>query len=473
MSGRSIALCSLLACGLLLALPSQAGILWTFMNTNDIDLFGTEATWPGGASHAAMSWDAEGKLVATGDGVGNPIEFGKLLTYPGSSFATAKFSMHPLLTWRMQVAAGPATDNHGIVIIFTDDGKYLGKDFRYDSGDMVIQQDFSDTAGRFGEADLSTANISGIRFYLSYDVAAAQVCKFDWITLGDAAMLANTQPVYLQEFGDESGVTTFTDITQVQLDLSWAEGGYMHQLVASPYTDPELYFPLGAVSGSANPYVFMKMNVTNPPGGVDNKGCILGWFVGTELGTFVAKNFNFHPGTNIIVNDPSVQGVNINVPGVEVGTPLWRNYDVNPIRIDVGDDPDQATVYQDMSVDYDYLAIGGSVLWMLEKEYTFADTDSDGLSDTKETGIGTDVNDPDTDDDGLLDGQEVDDYGTDPFVTDTDGDTYSDKAEVDAGSDPLNADDYPGLELPAAGLVMLGLLIMVCMGLSVKMLRKA
>ena len=58
------------------------------------------------------------------------------------------------------------------------------------------------------------------------------------------------------------------------------------------------------------------------------------------------------------------------------------------------------------------------------------DTDGDGLVDTQETVLGTDINNPDTDGDGLRDGDEVLIYSTDPRNRDTDGDILSDFDEV-------------------------------------------
>jgi hypothetical protein len=53
---------------------------------------------------------------------------------------------------------------------------------------------------------------------------------------------------------------------------------------------------------------------------------------------------------------------------------------------------------------------------------------------------GTDLNDPDSDGDGILDGEEIvageDGYITNPLLRDSDGDDLSDRAEVLAGSDP-------------------------------------
>ncbi len=42
----------------------------------------------------------------------------------------------------------------------------------------------------------------------------------------------------------------------------------------------------------------------------------------------------------------------------------------------------------------------------------------------------------DTDGDGLSDKEELDIYGTSPYLTDTDSDGYNDKQEVDSGNDP-------------------------------------
>lgn len=91
-----------------------------------------------------------------------------------------------------------------------------------------------------------------------------------------------------------------------------------------------------------------------------------------------------------------------------------------------------------------------------------ADTDNDGLSDGDEVNTtGTDPLSPDTDSDGLLDADEVNVHGTDPNLADTDGDEVTDGAEVAAGTDPLDPDDFPDYSaVPAAtslGLIALSL----------------
>jgi len=72
------------------------------------------------------------------------------------------------------------------------------------------------------------------------------------------------------------------------------------------------------------------------------------------------------------------------------------------------------------------------------------DSDGDGLTDGAEVFTHkTDPLDNDSDDDGLTDGEEVNTYHTNPLDSDTDNDTYTDKEEVDAGTDPLDPNDYP------------------------------
>ncbi len=70
-----------------------------------------------------------------------------------------------------------------------------------------------------------------------------------------------------------------------------------------------------------------------------------------------------------------------------------------------------------------------------------SDTDNDSVDDGDEVDVyGTDPNDNDTDNDGLTDGQEILTYGTDPKDSDTDNDTMSDGFEVTNGYNPLGGD---------------------------------
>jgi len=87
------------------------------------------------------------------------------------------------------------------------------------------------------------------------------------------------------------------------------------------------------------------------------------------------------------------------------------------------------------------------------------DSDLDGLSDVREAEIGTDPDLADTDGDGLLDGEEVDEFGTDPFTFDSDGDTFPDPLEIEAGTDPLDADSTP---LDPDAIRTLGVTIFAC-----------
>jgi len=65
------------------------------------------------------------------------------------------------------------------------------------------------------------------------------------------------------------------------------------------------------------------------------------------------------------------------------------------------------------------------------------DSDEDGLSDSEEAVLGTDMYNWDTDGDGLDDNAEVNVWKTDPKDMDTDKDTYLDGEEVLAGYNPL------------------------------------
>jgi Tol biopolymer transport system component len=69
------------------------------------------------------------------------------------------------------------------------------------------------------------------------------------------------------------------------------------------------------------------------------------------------------------------------------------------------------------------------------------DADSDGLTNDRETTLGTDPLKPDTDGDKLLDGDEVDTRQTDPLNVDTDGDGLQDGDEIQTHqTDPRNPD---------------------------------
>jgi hypothetical protein len=105
------------------------------------------------------------------------------------------------------------------------------------------------------------------------------------------------------------------------------------------------------------------------------------------------------------------------------------------------------------------------------------DTDHDGLNDYAEIFVYlTNATSTDTDADGLSDWEEIILFLTNPNVNDTDHDGYLDAIEISAGTNPLDAHDYPGKTsqntndsifiaiiitgiVIAAGLVALGLLI--------------
>ncbi len=70
------------------------------------------------------------------------------------------------------------------------------------------------------------------------------------------------------------------------------------------------------------------------------------------------------------------------------------------------------------------------------------DLDYDGLGTLEEYEYGTDPLEADTDFDGVYDSCEVKIYGTSPLLYDTDEDTLSDGIEIEMGLSPLNASTY-------------------------------
>ena len=67
------------------------------------------------------------------------------------------------------------------------------------------------------------------------------------------------------------------------------------------------------------------------------------------------------------------------------------------------------------------------------------DTDLDGVMDTQELQLGTNINSPDTDGDGLTDREEISAYKTNPLISDTDQDGFADGVEVRNGYNPNGA----------------------------------
>ena len=72
---------------------------------------------------------------------------------------------------------------------------------------------------------------------------------------------------------------------------------------------------------------------------------------------------------------------------------------------------------------------------------TTTDTDLDGLPDSLEESIGTDINLADSDGDGVSDGDEWNTYFTDPLNADSDNDGSPDGDEIAAGGNPNDASD--------------------------------
>ncbi|WP_126428384.1 lipase family alpha/beta hydrolase [Brevibacillus marinus] len=68
------------------------------------------------------------------------------------------------------------------------------------------------------------------------------------------------------------------------------------------------------------------------------------------------------------------------------------------------------------------------------------DTDGDGLTDSQETLLGTDLSSEDSDSDGLTDYIEVREYGTSPIESDSDNDGLMDAEEISLETNPFQSD---------------------------------
>lgn len=117
-----------------------------------------------------------------------------------------------------------------------------------------------------------------------------------------------------------------------------------------------------------------------------------------------------------------------------------------PSGIRIFTDPLQADTDADGLMDGDEVIISGATTQVLA-DPTRPDSDGDGVEDFVEwraLEAPLKVFDPDSDGDGLSDGEEVNEYGTDPLGRDTDGDGVDDGAEVRQNADPLLATERMG-----------------------------
>jgi uncharacterized protein YukE len=200
----------------------------------------------------------------------------------------------------------------------------------------------------------------------------------------------------------------------------------------------------------------------------------------TETSTEVLYRFRVTNNTwtgNIVIQ---TDGDGIIYAGNKEGSPVA----ISPTVEQIGTVADNGTVNMELEITYREGATGDTITFFIDREdeeeclrtttitlqdTIVTDTDGDGLSDTDEATYGTDINDSDsdndelsdydevtthltdptlsdTDGDGLSDYDEVITYLTDPLLEDTDADGYTDYEELTAGTDPLDATNYPTTE---------------------------
>ena len=167
-----------------------------------------------------------------------------------------------------------------------------------------------------------------------------------------------------------------------------------------------------------------------------------------------------------------VNGTDPLVPGEVIPTPTPTPVEVTPTPTDPTPTPTPTPV-EDLQVDTDGDLLTDAYEATIGTDPTLADTDGDGLNDfddvfiwgfdplnsdsdangisdydedvdqdglsiRQEKQLGTDSWNSDTDEDGLLDGEEVNTYGTNPLIADSDSDGISDGDEIALSLDPLN-----------------------------------
>lgn len=168
-----------------------------------------------------------------------------------------------------------------------------------------------------------------------------------------------------------------------------------------------------------------------------------------------------------------VNGTDPLVPGEVIPTPTPTPVEVTPTPTSTSTPTPTPTPVEDPDVDTDGDLLTDTYEATIGTDPTLADTDGDGLNDfeeiffwkfnplssdsdangisdydedvdqdclsiRQEKQLGTDIWNSDTDEDGLLDGEEVNNYGTNPLVVDSDSDGISDGDEIALSLDPLN-----------------------------------
>lgn len=264
---------------------------------------------------------------------------------------------------------------------------------------------------------------------------------------------------------------------------------YLEFTVDGPYTDELTVVFYGEASGNAQPFSFSSRPENRPLTQASAAWHILSsdrWELGQtraspDLTAIVQEIINRPDWTSgnalaiIVKNAGPVSGPNLHRRVIGYERPVWypgREYAARlvillgagdsdgdglsdaqeragfemPSGLRVFTDPLQADTDADGLLDGDEVIISGATVQVLA-DPTQPDTDGDGVEDFVEwraLEAPLQVFDPDSDDDGLSDGEEINEYGTDPLGRDTDGDGVDDGAEIRQNADPLLATERMG-----------------------------
>jgi hypothetical protein len=242
--------------------------------------------------------------------------------------------------------------------------------------------------------------------------------------------------------------TFFSRTAFAALTIALAFGFAIPALAADPYAD--------SVGGSS---------------GVDNPGEALGAPDSTEAGFADEDDWitlNMAPGEHgvgdLVIYYDAGQDVDIrldiyNLSGgtVAESIPVTLNDYYSSLEVNVNTEEYNSvrlTLLEDVAWGLDAIESEDTVE---EEETEDTDSDDDGLPDYWEDAHDLDAEDEDDaeedpDDDGLTN---VDEYeaNTNPQSPDTDGDGTQDGEEVEEGTDPLDSQDAPGLDVEAGDLI--------------------
>lgn len=211
----------------------------------------------------------------------------------------------------------------------------------------------------------------------------------------------------------------------------------------SPAADLSVYTDHAAIQDYARPAVGWALAVGLIEGFPDNTVCPAAYASRAQLATVLmrlstlvnpdARTVTFEANAPDVTGMPAIQYIAPGSRAAYPGVPEREGYAFGGWYLDPAE--------TDLHKQYDFTTVLTDSITLYARWIdTGRDTDSDGIPDELESGLGCSPLNADTDGDGLNDYTEVIILGTDPARADTDGDGISDSGE-DADQDGLTNGD--------------------------------